>query len=178
MPYVPTIEKLIEDFEEVEPAKQMRLLKEMNIPKEDFEEFASWEVGGYTRNCIARHENFEFILLCWDAGAKTCIHGHDGQSCWVYQVDGSVTEKRFQPIGNGFELIQDETLDEGDISFMHDRMGYHALENSSSERAMTLHAYVKPIDRCKVFNEELEQFETVEMSYNTIKGKAVQEGKG
>jgi hypothetical protein len=43
---------------------------------------------------------------------------------------------------------------------------------------MTLHAYVKPIDRCKVFNEELEQFETVEMSYNTIQGKAVQEVKG
>lgn len=173
MPPIKTIPELIEAFDNAEPSEQIKVLKSINIPISDFKEFATWEEGGYTRNCIARRDGFEFILLCWDTGAKTPIHGHDNQNCWVYQVQGSVSEQRFKQTSYGFELTNEAVLKEGKITYMHDRMGYHTLENISESPSMTLHVYANPIDRCEVYNEQRGCFEVVEMEYDTIEGLEV-----
>ena len=173
MSSIKTITELIEAFENAEPSEQIGVLKRIDIPRDEFEEFATWDEGSYTRNCIVRHDKFEFILLCWDSGVKTPIHGHDGQNCWVYQVAGTVSEKRFKQTHYGFELTNDTTLSEGRITYMHDRMGYHTLENISSSPSMTLHVYANPIDRCEVYNEKIGCFETVKMEYDTIEGQIV-----
>lgn len=173
MPSIKTISELIETFDNAEPSEQVGVLKSIDIDVSEFEEFATWEKDGYTRNCIARRDGFEFILLCWEVGAKTPIHGHDSQNCWVYQVSGSVSEQRFKQTSYGFELTNDATLTEGGISYMHDRMGFHTLENISSSPSMTLHVYANPIDRCEVYNEQRGCFETVEMEYDTIEGQEV-----
>lgn len=171
--HITTIEQLISSFDDAEPSEQVGILKRINIPVSDFARYATWKDGGYTRNCVARHEKFEFILLCWSPGAVTPIHGHDGQDCWVYQVDGSVREKRFAQSGNSFEITNDMTLDAGKLCYMNDKMGYHALANESAQRSMTLHIYANPIDRCEVFNEERDCFVTVEMEYDTVEGNVV-----
>ena len=170
---ITTIEQLISSFDDADPSEQVSILKSINIPTEDFAEYATWCEDGYTRNCIARKDGFEFILLCWSPGAITPIHGHDGQNCWVYQVDGSVRERRYQTDAQGFELTNDMTLSAGKLCYMHDRMGYHALQNESNRRSMTLHIYANPIDRCLVFNEERACFESVEMQYDSIEGEVI-----
>jgi cysteine dioxygenase len=170
---ITTIEDLVECFENAEDSKQASVLKRIQIPIEDFEEFATWKEGEYTRNCVARRDGFEFILLCWSPGAITPIHGHDGQNCWVYQVSGHVRERRYTSASDGFNLSNDAIVDPGKLCYMHDRMGYHTIANESEKRAMTLHVYANPIDRCLVFNEEKQRFETVEMEYDTIEGNIV-----
>ncbi|MCR9173147.1 MAG: cysteine dioxygenase family protein [bacterium] len=170
---ITTIDQLITAFDDAEPSEQVGVLKRIDIPVSEFAEYATWCDDGYTRNCIARKDGFEFILLCWSPGAVTPIHGHDGQNCWVYQVDGSVREKRYQDSAGGFELTNDMTLEAGRLCYMHDRMGYHSLSNETGKESMTLHIYANPIDRCKVFNEERQCFETVEMQYDSIEGNIV-----
>jgi cysteine dioxygenase len=171
MSTITTIDQLIECFDEAEPSEQVGVLKRIAIPKSHFEEYATWEKGGYTRNCIARRDGFEFILLCWNSGAATPIHGHGGEDCWVYQVAGSVRERRYVEVESGFDVTNEAVLEEGKITYMHDRMGYHTIENNSEKGAMTLHVYANPIDRCKVYNEEEGCFEVKEMEYDTIEGK-------
>lgn len=170
-----TIEQLIESFDASEPSEQIKVLKRIDIPKSAFEEYMSWTEGGYTRNCVVRRDGFEFILLCWDKDAETPIHDHAGQNCWVYQVDGTVRERRYEEADFGFKLTNEAVLSEGKISYMHDRMGYHTLENISGRTAMTLHVYANPIDRCKVYDEEKSQFEVREMQYDTIEGEEVRQ---
>ena len=173
MSTITTIDQLIECFDEAEPSEQVSVLKRIEIPKSEFKEYATWKKGGYTRNCLARKEGFEFILICWDAGSVTPIHGHGGEDCWVHQVSGLVKEKRYKKTSYGFEVTNDATLIEGGLTYMHDRMGYHTIENCTDEPSMTLHVYASPIDRCKVYNDEKGEFETVEMEYDTIEGREV-----
>ncbi len=168
MAAITSIEQLIECFDDAEPSEQVRVLKNIDIPISEFKEFATWTEGEYTRNCLARKEDFEFILLCWDKGAKTPIHGHDDQDCWVYQVDGSVKEKRYKESAESFQVTNESVLNPGRVTYMHDRMGYHSIENIGRQRAMTLHVYAKPIDQCKVYNEEKACFEICEMEYDTV----------
>ena len=170
---ITSIEQLIDCFDEAPFSEQASILKRINIPTSDFENYATWTDEGYTRNCITRQEGFEFILLCWSPGAETAIHDHAGQHCWVYQVNGTVREKRYQRNDAILDITSDMHLDAGKLCYMHDRMGYHTLANESNQRSMTLHIYANPIDRCQIYNKEDERFEVTEMQYDTIEGEVV-----
>ena len=165
---ITSIEQLIECFDDAEPSEQASILKRTNISVSDFEKYASWIDGKYSRNCFERRDSFEMILICWDEDAKTPIHDHGGQHCWVLQVSGSIVEKRFEKNDSGFTLIDEAELKAGKISYMNDKMGYHSLENNSKSQAMTLHIYANPINQCNVYNEATSQFEIKEMTYDTM----------
>jgi len=86
----------------------------------------------------------------------------------VYQVSGEVTEERYQKDASGDLVLSNELhLEEGQVTYMDDALGYHVLKNDSDEYAMSLHLYVAPIDACKIFNEESEVFETKPLTYDT-----------
>ena len=53
---ITSIENLIECFDDAEPSKQASVLKRTNIAVSDFEKYASWIKGEYSRNCIARRD--------------------------------------------------------------------------------------------------------------------------
>jgi len=172
MTKITSINELIEHFNNANPSEQIGILKSIDVPTIEFEKFATWKDDDYTRNCLIRTEEFEFILLCWDRGSATPIHGHDGQDCWVYQVSGDLKETRFEQVSERFDISSEIELCEGKIAYMHDRMGYHKIENLSSQRAMSLHIYSNPIDRCKVYNEELSKFEIKKMEYDSVGDEA------
>lgn len=168
MDKIDNLQDLIEQLDNAEKSEVPALLKELKLPKADFEDFESWCEGDYTRNCVHRTQGYELILLCWSKNSVTPIHSHGGQDCWVYQIAGSLSETRFEKNETG-ELIETNkmTLNAGDLTYMIDNMGYHQLGNQSNERGYTLHLYALPIDECEVYNEEKQAFETKEMCYDT-----------
>lgn len=166
-----SIQELISEFKLADEKDQSKVLKRINIDSLDFEAVATWREGGYTRNCLVRTPEFEFILLCWDANAETPIHDHGGQDCWVYQISGDIEEVRYTT-EEGASLAPTHTskLSPGNLTYMNDKMGAHKLTNISknNQRAMTLHIYASPIDQCRKFNTTTQDFEQIEMSYDTI----------
>ncbi len=171
---ITSLEQLIKEFDDAEPSKRVSILKRIDIPIASFEDFSSWEQDDYTRNCIYRNDDFELILLCWDVDTKTPIHGHAGQDCWVYQVSGEVKELRYDKSINGsLRVTNNMKFKEGMLAYMHDRMGFHSIENIGSSRAMTLHIYASPIDRCRIYEPEKGLFVMKELEYDTIEGNAI-----
>ena len=165
---ITTPEELIGCFKNCKDSDRAKILKRIKIPVSEFERFATWERECYTRNCLVRNEKFEFILLCWETGVKTPVHGHGGQNCWVYSISGELVEKRYETKEEGFGLLKTMTLNEGSLTYMNDEMGYHSLENTHNGRSMTLHIYAKPIQRCEVYNENTGSFQMKEMEYDSV----------
>ena len=54
------------------------LLKVTGLNEAEFEKYATWNQESYTRNCIARTDTYELILLCWEKKQETPIHEHGG----------------------------------------------------------------------------------------------------
>lgn len=147
----------------------LALVDQMDIPPEDFLAHATWEADRYTRNCLARSEDYELLLLCWDAQQDTPIHCHGGEECWVYNIEGGLLERRFEEDEKGLpRMIAEEQLPTGGLSYMNDDMGFHSLHNLSDRRAMTLHLYMNPIDRCRIYHPEEERFVLTELTYDSI----------
>ena len=165
---VRTLDKLIEKLEESNPSDFPSIIKSIEINPKDFDEFKTWKKDDYTRNCIYRSKYFELILLCWNREDITPIHNHDGQKCWVYQLEGTIDEVRYKMDDEG-ALSESHrlSLSEGDLSYMDDRMGYHSLENTTNGRASTLHLYTLPIEQCQYFCDEAEEFKEKELTYDS-----------
>lgn len=167
MSEIKTLEKLIEELDNSPSADRKKIIEQLDLNAKDLLEYANWKDGDYTRNCLARSENYEIILLCWDRKAVTPIHGHGGQDCWVYQVDGEVLEMRFnQDENDDLEVFEKLILKEGEVSYMTDEMGYHLIKNNSNNKCMTLHVYASPIDECEVYYNDENTFKLTEMEYD------------
>ena len=176
MSKIESIETLISEFESAAEKDRSKILNRINIQPNEFEKFATWKDGEYTRNCLARTVEFEFILLCWDSRAETAIHDHGGQDCWVYQVTGEVEEMRYSlESDNNLKPTLKTILESGRLTYMNDKMGFHRLKNISKNgsRAMTLHIYASPIDQCRVLNSETRNFEEIKMAYDSFSDQVV-----
>ena len=143
----------------------------MKLNPKETTPYQFWNEEHYTRNCIVRSENFELLLLCWEPGQFTPIHGHGGEECWVYMVEGNLHEERFKLDQNNQLVISNQwEMPAYHTSYMEDDMGFHLLRNNSGQRAISLHLYVNPIDSCMVYDEESKQFETKELTYYSLNG--------
>jgi cysteine dioxygenase len=163
---IKTINDLIVELDEQDKKYYPRILKSLQIPIEKFYDIAEWEADHYSRVCVAKNEKFELLLLCWNGHDQTPIHDHDGQKCWVYQLDGQIEEKRYNLEGDN-ELVEvlSTKLTPRNLTYMDDNMGFHSLINASSSRSLTLHLYVNPIEECSVYCEDSKEFHTKSMSY-------------
>jgi cysteine dioxygenase len=161
--------ELVQVLDEVERKNYTTILKSIQLPKAEFEKFATWSETCYTRNCVVENENFELILLCWEKDQITAIHDHGGEECWVYFAKGTFKENIYSQEENGeLKIIKTTNTKPGDVAYMIDFMGFHNLENTSNKRAMSLHLYAKPIKNCNVYDSEKNEFFSKEMSYDNV----------
>ncbi len=169
-----SLNELIESLINSNAKDFLKVAKNMRLPVKDFDNYIFWKENGYSRNCIIKTYDFELILICWKNGDITPIHGHDAKDCWVYQVDGEMTEIRYKKNTEG-ELIECNRIDltPGKLCYMNDSMGYHLLKNESNNTALTLHLYMKPVNKCDAYNPEKDAFEERQLSFDTIGGKPV-----
>lgn len=174
---ISSLKQLVNTLPHCSGHQYVEIAGKMEIPLEDFEPFAFWNNETYTRNCIDRGEGYELILLCWEKGTDTPIHCHGGEECWVYGLKGEILEKRFDFSGDeqNIEVTKVERMKTDSISYMNDNMGFHKLINVGDGRAMTLHLYMNPIDRCRVYDEDKEEFKYAELAYHTFKGEPISE---
>jgi len=175
---ITTIQQLVDELDQVKDEKgYKKLVKRLEIPLDEYKPYAHFSKEHYTRNCIARNKDYELILLCWEKGQETPVHCHNNQECWVYVVKGEFDEQRFVESEKPSEEIEVEAemqLEEDEVSYMNDDMGYHSLTNINDGKSMSLHLYMNPIDECNVFNEESGEFERKELEYFSYKGKLLQ----
>lgn len=174
MDMIKSLNGLIETLKISDAEDFVKIAKNMHIPVEDFKKYMYWKDEDYSRNCIIKTDEFELILLCWKKGNITSIHGHDNQKCWIYQVDGEMTEIRYKQDSEG-KLTECNRilLTPGKLCYMHDTMGYHLLKNHTDKKAMTLHLYMKPVDQCEVYNSDNNCFEERILGFDTVHGEKV-----
>lgn len=163
------LNELVDDLREADQTSYNNIIRSVELLPHSLREIGSWSEECYTRNCIYEDNNFELILLCWEAGQATPIHDHGGEECWVKIVEGSFEEIIYQENDQGeLEEVLSNVSKEGDVSYMVDFMGSHSLKNLSNSKSMSLHLYAKPIKTCRVFDEETQEMIDKDLSYDTI----------
>ena len=139
-----------------------------------------WSPDFYTRNLIYKNERYEMMAICWESGQESKIHNHADQKCWMMVPVGRLR-------GQNFAVTEiDETqsyckLYETDSFELSDCLAakveleepIHQILNLAEygERAVSLHIYSKPFDRCLSYCRDTDTFKEVQMFYTSIDGK-------
>jgi cysteine dioxygenase len=144
-----------ETFEE-KKEKMIESLEKLHLENYDWSKYCFWEPGSYTRNAIIHNKLFSLLALCWDKGCSSPIHDHPCDGCWIVGLTGNIEEKKYI-ICKDESLKEDctSTVKSGEISWMHNSVGFHKVTNTSSDtRAVTLHVYSPPYKVCRGYNEK------------------------
>ena len=100
---------------------------------------------------------------------ETTIHGHDGEDCWVYLLEGEMAEVFYTLDQDNYVLeIGSQKVMPQQLTFMNDSIGFHKLKNSSNGKSMSLHLYAKPIEYCRSYDEVTGSFIKKQLRYDTL----------
>lgn len=139
-----------------------------------------WSLQSYTRNLIYRDPRFELMAICWEPGQVSRIHNHCGQKCWMTVPVGRLRGQNFAvdaiDESRGYcKLRETDTFELSDCVAAKVELEepIHQILNlaESGERAVSIHIYSKPFDRCLSYCRETDTFKEVPLFYTSIDGK-------
>ncbi len=130
------------------------ILQRYTGPSQDLQPYCNWNQRHYTRTCIHRNDQFELLVICYEAGQRTSIHDYDSQTAWIQVVMGDVVEERFTsgPHG-GLDRITALQLLPGQVDSIPTGQAIHRFINNGPGRAITLNLYAKPMNKWRVYDE-------------------------
>jgi len=139
--------------------------------------------GRYTRNLVYRDPSFELILNCWDAGAVSPVHNHDGQECWFSIQAGTFLLENFPLLCGGrvpglAQLGAPQRLGPVGVGHVDHRSPAEPVHRVRALQgpAVSLHVYARPIDSCLVYDVERGRCQLRVMRYDSIFGRVVGPG--
>lgn len=141
---------------------------------EDWRAYAHFEADHYTRNLVARHADYELIVLCWRAGQASPIHCHSQQQCWMAILDGQIEEQQYdQPVpghAGPLTLRAARTYAQGKVAYIDDDIALHLVRPVAGRDGCSLHLYSKPIETCGIYDPATGAVQTRVMRYYSVGG--------
>ncbi|MEO9484340.1 MAG: cysteine dioxygenase family protein [Ekhidna sp.] len=131
------------------------VMSRVQIPKEEFERYYSWSDDKYARNVLARNEDFEVLLVCWEKGQSSPIHDFNAQEAWVHPIEGMLREECFKinVDDDRLEKVSNVLLGTDEFSYMK-QVGIHRYSNAYSARSVSLNIYRKPVTEWRVYDTD------------------------
>jgi cysteine dioxygenase len=142
--------------------------------------FLHWSEKFYTRNLIYKDARFEMMAICWNKGQVSRIHNHWDQKCWMTVPIGKLKGQNFavQEIDEtrGYcKLIETNEFELTDClaAKVDLEEPVHQILNLAEfdERAVSIHIYSKPYDRCLSYCRDTDTFKEVKLCYTSIDGR-------
>lgn len=179
------IEKLIQKLrslsdEEFTSDRVYEIIAEEPVEVDSISPYFFWSSKFYTRNLIYKDERFELMALCWEVGQSSQIHNHADQKCWMVVPVGKLRGQNFRVAEidekrNYCKLIPAETFELSNwlASKVEIEEPIHQIFNlpEFGSRAVSLHIYSKPFDRCLCYCNKTNSFKEVKLFYTSIYGK-------
>lgn len=141
------LEALDQHPDSISLERLQELLGQLDIDDDFWQQYVHFDSANYRRNLLHRCENFEALVLCFEAGQRTPIHDHAGSACGVRVLEGVGMETIYDRTEDGWLYATGtQELPQGGIVGSND-MDIHQLSNlqSSGRRMVTLHIYSPPL---------------------------------
>lgn len=124
-----------------EDKKIKNLLKE--YINDDWKKYITSNIDQSVFNKILIYKNhlYEIFLILWPSGEYTKIHNHSKSGCFLKLLKGNIKEQVYD---NQLKFLYNIILNENDIGFLKDDIGYHCITNIGNEVAISLHIYSPP----------------------------------
>ena len=155
-------------------------LGENPIDVDSISKYFFWSQNFYTRNLVYKDDRFELMAICWDKGQVSRVHNHWEQKCWMTVPVGRLRGQNFAVVDidetKGFcKLRETDSFELADClaAKVELEQPIHQVLNLADydQRAVSIHIYSKPFDRCLSYCRDNDTFKEVTLCYTSIDGK-------
>jgi cysteine dioxygenase len=186
------VEEWVRQLNEIEKAKftvenVLGFCQARGVEAGTLEPFLHWDPCCYTRNLIFKCELFEVMAICWQIGQLSRIHNHRGQNCWMSVPMGKLKVQNFRVevtdrAKQACHMVPTDTyvMDARHPAAVNPTEPVHQVLNlpEYNERAVSLHIYSYPYDRCEVYSADKGTYMDVPLYYTSEYGKLLSAVKG
>lgn len=148
--------RLLETAAALTPAKMQDILDRLVIGPSEMKSHARFSDHRYARNLVHKTHEFEIMIMCWNAGQRSSIHDHAGSLGGLKILQGELTESLFEKAPNGMiKSLSSADYNAGETRVEETSL-IHQISNLQAENshAISLHIYVPPLIRMKVYSLE------------------------
>jgi len=178
------VESLIEGLRSISDAaftcdNVYHYLGENPVEVDSITKYFNWSLNFYTRNLIYKDDRFEMMAVCWEKGQASRIHNHSEQRCWMTVPVGKLLGQNFAIVdideSRGYcKLIETDTFDLSNCLAAKVELEepVHQMLNLDeyNQRAVSLHIYSTPYDRCLSYCRDTDTYKEVPLFYTSIGG--------
>ena len=157
-----------------------RFLRENIVEPETLAPYLVFDAQHYTRNLVDKTGLYELVAICWEPGQTSSIHNHHEQNCWMAAPIGRLISQNYRVLDQD-EAAQRCRLETTDSAVLtpsnplpvNPAEPVHRVYNPREygERAVSLHIYSRPFDRCLVYSPEQGKYGEIKLKYNTVYGR-------
>lgn len=157
-----------------------QFLAQNPVDVDTINKYIHWSEKFYTRNLIYKDARFELMAICWERGQVSKIHNHSDQMCWMTVPIGKLRGQNFRAVeideAKGFcKLEETDTFSLSDCLAAKVELEepIHQILNlpEFNERAVSLHIYSKPFNKCLCYCRETNKISEVSLNYTSINGE-------
>lgn len=155
-------------------------LKDHRVNEDSLRPYLLFSKNHYTRNLIFKNDLFELLAVCWEVGQASPIHNHANQNCWMTMPIGKLRVQNFRVMeqDDWAGHCRLEPTDAVDIynllpAEVDPEEPVHQVLNlpEFNQRAVSLHIYSKPFNRCLVYTPGKGEYREVQLGYTSEYGK-------
>ncbi len=148
---------------DVTPGPVQQFLREHPVAADSLQPYLCWDAQHYTRNLIDKTELYELVAVCWEVGQQSSIHNHHNQNCWMAAPIGRLVVQNyradFEDVVKGkCSIVPTYTVEitQSSPAYVDPAEPIHKVVNprQNQARAVTLHVYSRPFNRCVVYSQE------------------------
>ena len=178
--FVAGLRKLPTEAFDVTPGPVQQFLREHPVAPDSLQPYLCWDRQHYTRNLIEKTDLFELIAICWEVGQQSSIHNHHNQNCWMAAPIGQLVVQNYrasvEDLAHGKCQIKPTytvEITQSNPAVVDPAEPIHKVVNprEHNQRAVTLHVYSRPFDRCVVYSEEQGTCGEIELRNTTEYGR-------
>jgi predicted metal-dependent enzyme (double-stranded beta helix superfamily) len=155
---IPNFEKLYDSYLEIETEAGKLLpainflpaLRNFSLKKR---EIASLLKNPEPKHILAQNEAVKIILIRWEPGQQSDIHGHAIGGGLIKVLYGEIEELRYTA-DRKQHLLSKSTYLFDHISYIDDVMGLHSVKNNHDSPSLTLHIYTPGNYKVKKYGKD------------------------
>ena len=167
------MEKLISQLKEYArqdfPVPEIsKLLRQYILSETDLNDYKKFKIDKYARHLVHKDDDFEIIIVCWQAGQKAPIHGHEGEKCWMRVEAGALQVCNYQLDSEKPLTLSMLDLVKGEKGYLDGPAEINSVENVFEQPAVSLHIYAKPFAECDIYCLDTGTIKKVELVYDSM----------
>lgn len=129
------------------------LIGAVDLSDEELEKVVQWDDDHYQRIRFYDTRSVEGLITCWKEGQRSPVHNYRFQQGWVKVLRGKLKLEYFHKDNGKLKSYNSQVIEEGEIFYLNDSLGFHRFANPGPGNTVALHFYSDKIESWQVYDE-------------------------